>query len=174
MIRSLCHLKRVKSQLGVRAFHPSMVCFAKKSNKSKGSSANDESEVSELPDVKVFDTLMGKRISFFKDELVQVRGGSVSKDMLNSISVSAYGSKIPIEEAGQVSLKTSTSLSISVFDAALNPFVMTALRDAGMNLNPVQEGNTIIVSVPKPSKEAREVQVKLVSKMAEKVRVQFY
>lgn len=150
----------------VRNFYASTLLYAKK--KGKSSSNDDEGAPVNLPDPKVYDQLMLKRLSALKDELSQIRGGSASKEMLNSINVTAYGSKIPLEEAGQITLKTPTVLAIAVFDTALTSFVVTALKESGMNLNPVVEGSNVLINVPKPSKEQRELQVKLMAKVIEK------
>ena len=49
--------------------------------------------------------------------------------------------------------------------------IVKAIRDSsGMNLNPTTEGNLILVTVPKPSKESRESLIKEVAKIAEKVK----
>jgi hypothetical protein len=49
--------------------------------------------------------------------------------------------------------------------------ISNAIRDAGLNLNPAVEGNVIRVPVPKPSKESRDANLKLVSKVAESAKV---
>jgi ribosome recycling factor len=112
---------------------------------------------------------MQKRLTHLKDEFAQIRGGSVNKDMLNSVVVSAYGSRVPLTEAGQITLKNTNSLAVAAFDAGMIPFIVTALRDSDLNISPVVEGGTVVVNVPKPSKEARELQVKMVGKISEKV-----
>lgn len=49
----------------------------------------------------------------------------------------------------------------------LAPAIADAIRDADLNLNPIVEGNSLRVPVPKSSKETREATVKLISKIAE-------
>ena len=147
----------------LRSYRPSLPLLAKKS---KGKAGKDEGEV-DLPDVTVYDTQMKRRVAAFQEELSQVRGGSASRDMLSNITVTAFGSKIPLPETGQVSLKTPTALTIAVFDTSMTQYIVAAVRDAGMNLSPTVEGNNIVVNIPKPSKEAREMQIKAIGKMTE-------
>jgi ribosome recycling factor len=64
------------------------------------------------------------------------------------------------------------TLYIRVADALqVATAISNAIRDAGLNLNPAVEGNVIRVPVPKPSKESRDANLKLVSKVAESAKV---
>ena len=166
LTRSLGRIGSAFSPVVVRLYRPSLALLAKKS---KGKSTKDDEEAVLLPDMTTYDAQMKRRIASFKEELAQIRGGSASKDMLSNIIVTAFGSKLPLPEAGQIALKTPTALTISVFDTTMTPFIVAAVRDAGMNLSPVVEGNTVVVNVPKPSKEAREMQIKAIGKMSEQV-----
>ena len=49
----------------------------------------------------------------------------------------------------------------------LSPAIASAVRDAGLNLNPVIEALAIKVPVPKPSRETRDANAKLAGKIAE-------
>jgi ribosome recycling factor len=89
--------------------------------------------------------------------------------MLNHILVDAYGSKISLTAAGQVTLKSANKIFISAYDSLLVPKIAEAIRDGGMSLNPTVEGNSIVVTIPKPSKESRDLLVKTAAKSAEKV-----
>ena len=70
----------------------------------------------------------------------------------------------------QIILKTPTRLNITVFDPSLAEAVSKALRDCGQSLNPLVEGNQILVGVPKPSRESRKLTVKNASSLAEKTK----
>jgi ribosome recycling factor len=84
----------------------------------------------------------------------------------HNLVVESYGTLATI---AQVSLMTSSKLSISVYDPDAVKYAADAIRDCGLNLNPMIEGNTIIVNIPKPSKEYRENLVKSLAKISEKV-----
>lgn len=170
--RNLARLSSACASGVVRSYRPSLTRLLAK--KSKGKATKDEESAVELPDMTAYDAQMKRRIASFKDELAQIRGGSASKDMLSNITVTAFGSKLSLPETGQIALKTPTALTISVFDTTMTQFIVAAVRDAGMNLSPTVEGNTIVVNVPKPSKEAREMQIKAIGKMTEQVKRYFY
>ena len=46
--------------------------------------------------------------------------------------------------------------------------IASALANAGLDLNPIIEGNTVIVPIPKTTKETRENLVKIARQQAEK------
>lgn len=167
-LSSLYHPIKKCFNLPKRLFHCTIPILAKQ-KKSKSTSTDSLSEV-KIPTIKSFEEQMDKRISRLTEEFSKLRAGKPSVDMLNHIYVQAYGSKIALTAAGQVSLKTSNKISISAFDPLLVPKIVEAIRDGGMNLNPSIEGTSVLVTIPKPSKETRELITKNVSKFADKTK----
>ena len=155
-----------------RYFHNSHVSLFAKGNKKalKSKEEDDETEVEiALPNIKDVEVDMNKRIIRMNDEYSSLRGGRVSADMFNHLYLEAYGSKIALPDAGQVTMKTGSKVHVSVFDPDLTGAMAKAITECGMGLNPQIDGSSISVLVPKPSKEARESVVKVASKVAEKV-----
>jgi ribosome recycling factor len=168
----------------------------KKGGKGGGDSEETAAPVV-LPDLKRLDAGMEDKISRMTEEFSKIRGGRVSPDMFKSLIVDVHGAKIPLAEAGQVTLATPTKLSVTTYDASaatpgrhtghnMNIYalrkriyciltninaltVANALRVCGMGLNPTVEGGTVLATIPKPSAETRENFVKVAGKAAEKV-----
>jgi ribosome recycling factor len=162
---SICKLN------SIRSFHGSISVCAPKKKGGKEKEAIDEEVVQiELPKSADYEVLMDKRITYLESEFNSLRAGRASVDMFNHLDVAAYGSKMSIAEAGQISLKSPTKLSIVAFDPELSGAIATAIREGGMNLNPMVEGNTIMVNIPKPSKESRDLLIKTASKYSEKTK----
>lgn len=158
----------------VRGFRSSLYySFAKKKKggKGKGGPSNEDAgdEAPAPPDMKEVEAQMDKRITRLKEEFSKMHNSRVNKDMFNNVMVDAYGSKSAIPECGQVSVQTASKVVINVFDASIVPSVTKALRECGLNLNPIVDGSMVSVPVPKASKEKREDMVKLAKKAAEKV-----
>lgn len=151
-----------------RSFHHTPLALAKK--KKGGDSAADDEAAPAPPDVKEVEAEMQKRIAYLKEEFARLHNSRVSKDMFNNVLVDAYGSKSPIPECGQVSVQSASKVVINVFDSAIVSAVASALRDCGLNLNPIVEGSVVSVPIPKASKEKREDVVKLAKKAAEKTK----
>lgn len=141
---------------------------SKKQKKGRKSSGGDGDSI-EIPDMKSRETTMEGRIDRLNQELSKIRAGRASADMFNHIVVEINGSKVSLPELCQVTMKTSSKVSIAVFDPTLVSKVSTGILECGLGLNPSVDGNTVVVDVPKPSKEARDSLVKAAQKIAEKV-----
>jgi len=115
--------------------------------------------------------LLNKSIDYAKREFAKLRGGTATPQMLDHVMIEAYGERQPLTALAQVSLKNPQLFVVSPFDTAVATAISNAIRDAGLNLNPAVEGNVIRVPVPKPSKESRDANLKLVSKVAESAKV---
>ncbi len=63
-------------------------------------------------------------------------------------------------------------INIVAFDPQLSGAIATAIREGGMGLNPLVEGNTVMVNIPKPSKESRDLLIKTASKYSERTKQQ--
>ena len=56
--------------------------------------------------------------------------------------VEAYGSKMPINQVGAVSVPEPRSITVSVWDKGLVVSVEKAIRNAGLGLNPWSRART--------------------------------
>jgi hypothetical protein len=159
-----------------RQFHITNTCLAKakRDKKIKEDIDNEVNEVG-LPDIKNYEVMMDSRIFKLEEEFDKLRAGRPTADMLNHITVEADNSRIKITDAGQISMKNQNQIVISVFDPNNVQYVVAALKaDTALNSNPATEGNNVVVSVPKPSKENRETLVKSVIRLSEKVNLYIY
>jgi len=123
-----------------------------------------------LPSSKDLEASMEKRLARLQSELSEMRGGRVTPDMFNSLTIEAHGARISLGEVGQATLKTSSRINIAVYDPDLVSSVVKGIRDSGHGLSPTSEGNNVIINVPKPSREAREGLVKQAGRVAERVK----
>jgi ribosome recycling factor len=106
-----------------------------------------------------------------KDEFSGLRTGRASVSMLEPVVVEAYGGKMPINQVGTVNAPEPRMLSVQVWDASLVKSVEKAIRDAGLGLNPMTEGNLLRVPVPQLTEERRKELQKVAGKYAESARV---
>lgn len=104
-------------------------------------------------------------------EYVGLRTGRASTNMLETVTVDAYGSRMPLNQVGTVSVPEPRLLTVQVWDTGLTKSVEKAIRDAGLGLNPQGEGSLIRVPVPELSTERRTELQKVAGKYAEQARV---
>lgn len=105
-------------------FHSSRILLAKGKKDKRGSDSDGSTGTAQLPDIKSYDAQMEKRISRLEEEFDKLKGGRISVDMLNHITVDIpAGGKLQITEIGQVSMRNQSQLAVSIFDASNVPHV---------------------------------------------------
>jgi ribosome recycling factor len=100
-----------------------------------------------------------------------LRTGRASPTLLEGIVVDAYGSRMPINQLGNINIPEPRLLTVQVWDGALAPLVEKAIREAGLGLNPSSAGAVIRVPLPDLSEERRKELVKVAGKYAEQGRI---
>ena len=106
-----------------------------------------------------------------RQEFTGLRTGRASTSMLETVSVEAYGSYMPISQCGSVSVPEPRMLTVTVWDASLTKAVEKAIRDSGLGLNPQAEGTVIRVPIPQLTEDRRRELQKVAGKYAEAARV---
>jgi ribosome recycling factor len=106
-----------------------------------------------------------------KKEFSGLRTGRASTALLENVVVDAYGSKMPLNQVGSVTVPEPRLLSVSVWDKGLAKAVEKAIRDANLGLNPMADGVLIRVPIPPLTTERRTELTKVAHKYAEHARV---
>jgi len=125
----------------------------------------------EQPDLKKYRERMDKAVVALKEEFSTLRTGRASAGLLDQVHVEAYGSRMPISQLGAVSVPEPRSITVSVWDKAVVVSVEKAIRNSGLGLNPVVEGQNLRIPIPPLTEERRRDLVKLAGKYAEQQRV---
>ena len=100
-----------------------------------------------------------------------LRTGRASANLLDPVVVEVYGSKMPLNQVGTVSVPEARMLTVQVWDASNVKAVEKAIRDAGLGLNPMPEGNNIRIPIPDLNEERRAELTKVAGKYAEAARI---
>lgn len=114
---------------------------------------------------------MSKAIEYLQKELLKIRAGKASPDMLDNVTVNYYGSPTPLGQVGNVSLADSRTLVITPWEKSLIPTIDKAIRDANLGLNPNSDSDKVIVPVPSLNEERRKTLVKQAKAEAENAKV---
>jgi len=104
-------------------------------------------------------------------EFSGLRTGRATTALLDGIMVEAYGSVVPLNQVGNVSVPDARTLSISVWDKSLIKSVEKAITEANLGLNPMNDGQLIRLPIPPLSEERRLEIVKIAGRYTEEVRV---
>jgi ribosome recycling factor len=114
---------------------------------------------------------MDGAVDAMKNEFSGLRTGRASAALLEPVMVDAYGSVMPLNQVGTVSVPEPRMLSIQVWDETLAPAVDKAIRNSGLGLNPMAEGAVIRIPVPELTEDRRRELTKVAHSYAEKARV---
>jgi ribosome recycling factor len=125
----------------------------------------------EKPNIAKYRDRMDKAIVALKEEFGSLRTGRANSSLLDQITVDAYGSTMPINQVGAVSVPEPRSITVSVWDKALVVSVEKAIRNSGLGLNPVVEGQNLRIPIPPLTEERRKDMAKLASRYAEQQRI---
>ena len=127
--------------------------------------------ITEKPDIASYRGRMDKAVASLKEEFASLRTGRASAGLLDQIFVEAYGSRMPINQLGSVSVPEPRSITVSVYDKGLVVSVEKAIRNGGLGLNPVVEGTNLRIPVPPLTEERRRDLAKLAGKYAEQQKI---
>ena len=114
---------------------------------------------------------MDGAINSFNGDLIGLRTGRASTNMVDGILVDAYGQKMPIDQVGSISVPEARMISIQVWDKGLVIAVEKAIHESGLGLNPQADGELIRIPIPELNEERREELSKIAGKYAEQSRI---
>jgi ribosome recycling factor len=127
--------------------------------------------VTEKPVLAGYRERMDKAVTALKEEFAGLRTGRASPALLDQVHVDAYGSSMPLNQVGAVTVPDPRSLMVSVWDKGVVVSAEKAIRSAGLGLNPVVEGQNLRIPIPPLTEERRREIAKLAGKYAEQQRV---
>ncbi len=104
-------------------------------------------------------------------EFSGLRTGRASVNLLDTVMVPAYGTPTPLNQVASVSTPDSRMLAVNVWDKANVNAADRAIRDAGLGLNPIMDGQNLRIPIPALNEERRAELAKLAGKYAENARV---
>jgi ribosome recycling factor len=115
-------------------------------------------ETSEI--IKEAEVLMNKAIAHLEIELVKIRAGKASPDMLDGIVVDYYGVPTPVIQAANVNNIDSRTLSISPYEKNMLAPIERAIFQSNIGITPSNDGSIIKLFMPPLSEERRKEFVK--------------
>lgn len=114
---------------------------------------------------------MDGAIAALKSEFGGLRTGRASTSLVEPIDVDAYGSKMPMNQVGTISVPEPRMITIQVWDKGLVGATEKAIRESGLGINPVVDGQNVRVPIPPLTEERRAELAKVAAKYAEAAKV---
>jgi ribosome recycling factor len=122
-------------------------------------------------DKQDLDRRMHGALEVLKHDLAGLRTGRASTALVDPIQVEVYGAMMPITQVATISVPEPRLLSVQVWDRSNISAVEKAIRNAGLGINPIVDGQLIRLPIPDLTEERRKELAKLAGQYAEKARV---
>jgi len=136
-----------------------------------GDAAQMENDMAGEFNLKDYRKRMDGALSSLKSEFGGLRTGRANASLLDNIMVSAYGSDVPLNQVGSVSVPESRMLMVSVWDKTQVAAVDKALRTSNLGLNPIMDGQTLRIPMPPLTEERRRDLTKVAGQYAESAKI---
>lgn len=127
--------------------------------------------IAQKPVISSYKDRMDKAVAVLKEEFGTLRTGRASSGLLDQVHVDAYGASMPLNQVGAVSVPDARMLMVNVWDRGLVVSVEKAIRNAGLGLNPMVDGQNLRIPIPPLTEERRKELGKVAGKYAEQQRV---
>ncbi len=114
---------------------------------------------------------MESAIEHLHNELIKVRAGKASPDMLSGLRVNYYGAPTPINQVANVAVSDSRTLVVQPWEKSLIGEIERSIFEANLGVTPQNDGEVIRIIIPPLTEERRKDLVKRVKSMGEDTKV---
>ena len=114
---------------------------------------------------------MAKSVDSLKHDLVKLRTGRAHASLLDHITVSYYGSDVPLNQVASITVGDARTLVVTPWEKNLVPAIEKAILASDLGLNPATAGTVIRIPLPPLTEERRRDLIKLVRQEGENARV---
>jgi len=114
---------------------------------------------------------MQSSLLHLENELLNIRAGKANPNMLKSVMVDYYGNPTAIGQLANINTPDSKSLIVQPWDKGILQEIEKGIINANLGFNPMNNGDTIIVSIPPLTEERRKELVKIVRNESESSKI---
>ncbi len=114
---------------------------------------------------------MMSALEVMDNRLKTIRAGRANSAMVNGINVEYYGTPTPIQSLANITVPEAKTLMIKPFDKSCLKDIVKAIQEANLGINPTDNGESVILTVPELTEERRREYVKQAKQIAEETKV---
>lgn len=114
---------------------------------------------------------MDKAVIHLRDELLRVRAGKATPNILDGIVVDYYGVKSPLNQVANINTPDAKTITIQPWDKSVIEAIEKAILAANIGLNPSNNGEVVRLIIPPLTEERRKSLVKQIKNMGENTKV---
>ncbi|HCZ05583.1 MAG: ribosome recycling factor [Thermotogota bacterium] len=123
------------------------------------------------PLIKEASSKMKISVEKIAEELKHLRTGRPSPAVLEEVKVDYYGTPTPINQLASISLLDERTLVIKPWDKSVLGAMEKAILSSDLGLNPMNDGNSLKLSFPRPTTEQRQKWVKHAKEIVEQGKI---
>ncbi|MDT0605722.1 ribosome recycling factor [Croceitalea rosinachiae] len=102
---------------------------------------------------------------------IKIRAGKASPMMLSTVKVEYYGSPTPLSQVANINTPDARTISVQPWEKSILHDIETAIMNANIGFNPMNNGEMVIINVPPLTEERRRDLVKQAKAEAEDAKV---
>lgn len=114
---------------------------------------------------------MQEAIVHLERQLLNIRAGKASPAMLGTVQVEYYGSLTPLNQVGNINTPDARTLTVQPFEKSLLQEIEKAIMNANLGLNPMNNGESVIINIPPLTEERRFELSKQAKSLAEDAKI---
>ena len=114
---------------------------------------------------------MQNSIDHLERELLNIRAGKASPTMLASVKLDYYGSITPLSQIANINTPDAQTISIQPWEKDKLQEIEKAIMVANLGFNPMNNGESIIITIPPLTEERRKELVKIAKSEIEKAKI---
>ena len=110
--------------------------------------------------IEISNDSMSKAINHLETELIKIRAGKATPNIVDGIVVDYYGNPTPINQVGNISVADARTLTIQPWEKNMLQPIERAIIAANIGINPQNDGVNIRLFLPPLTEERRRDLVK--------------
>ncbi len=114
---------------------------------------------------------MQKTVDATQHDFSTIRTGRANPTMLDGILVDYYGTATALNQLASISTPDARQLVVTPYDRSTVGAIDKAIQNSDININPVNDGNSIRLNIPPLTEERRKEFVKILGKKSEEGKV---
>lgn len=114
---------------------------------------------------------MQKTVDATQHDFSTIRTGRANPSLLDGILIDYYGSPTPLNQVANISVPDSRQLLIAPYERNLVGAIEKVIKNSDININPVNDGSAIRLTIPPLTEERRKEFVKVLGRKAEEGKV---
>jgi ribosome recycling factor len=103
--------------------------------------------------------------------LLNIRAGKASPSMLSSVKLDYYGSTTPLSQIANINTPDAQTISVQPWEKDKLQEIEKAIMIANLGFNPMNNGESIIITIPPLTEERRIELVKIAKSEIEKAKI---